>query len=361
MLALAKSFELICVFTFVIGASSTFTSVVLPMYIAEISSAHIRGYLVALHTVTGKTGLLIMYAVGPFLSVQSMAWVFIVPVSVFIAVYWWLPESPYHLIEKSRSDEAEITLQRLRCSLEVKEELAQMEASVKESQENQGTFRELFFHPRNRRNIIVILGLSALLELSGSQIVLQYAQTIFATLNTNLEPKYASIIFGVAQLTGPIVACLLTDTVGRRPLLLLSIVGSGICTMLIGVYYILERHMMDVTGLGWLPVTAIMAFMITYTVGILVLMHVITSELFPKHLKGVASATRLINTSWIGLVLVYAYQYGVDVWGMDYVFMAFSLITFAFVPFVVFLLPETKRRTLDDILKEGESKEIDSK
>lgn len=351
MLVFAKTFVLICVFTFVIGSASAYTSVVLPIYIAEISSAHIRGYLGVLHTVTGNTGLLIMYAVGPFLSVQMAPWVFIVPVGLFIAIYWWLPESPYHLLGTSKYAEAEISLQRLRCNLEVKEELAQMEASVKESQENRGTFRELFFHPRNRQSIIVVLGLSALLELCGSQIVLQYAQTIFATLDTNLDPKNASIMFGVAQLSGPIVACFLTDSMGRRPLLLISIVLSGLCTMVIGVYYILERHI-DVTGLGWLPISAILAFMVTYTVGILVLMHVITAELFPKHLRGVAAATKAINIPWIGLVLVYLYQYVVDVLGMDYVFIGFSLMTFAFVPFVLFLVPETTRKTLEGILNE---------
>lgn len=213
------------------GAASTFTSVVLPMYIAELSSAHIRGYLVALHSVTNKTGLLIIFGIGPFLSVQSMAWVIVVPVSFFIALYWWLPESPYHLIALSKNEDAHRTLQRLRCSAEVREEFAQMEESVKESQANRGTFHELFFNPRNRRSIIVVLGLSGLIELSGSQIVLQYAQSIFATLDTDLEPKYASIIFGVAQLSGPIAACFLTDTMGRRPLLLTSIVASAVCTI----------------------------------------------------------------------------------------------------------------------------------
>lgn len=125
--------------------------------------------------------------------------------------------------------------------------------------------------------------------------------------------------------------------------------------MVIGVYYILERHI-DVTGLGWLPVTAIMGFMVSYTVGILVMMYLITSVLFPKLLRGVASATKTLNISWIGFVLVYLYQYVVDVLGRDYVFVGFSLITVAFVPFVVFLVPETKRKTLESILKENKDK-----
>lgn len=294
------------------------------MYIAEISSDHIRGYLGIIHTVSAKTGLLIMYGIGPFVSVRLMAWISTIPVCIFLVIYYWLPESPYHLLAIKDHEAAAVSLQKLRCTLEVKEELDQMEVSVLRSQVNRGTFSELFFDTRNRQSIIVVLGLSALVELSGSHIIVHYAQTIFATLNTGLESSYASIIFGVVQLIAAIVACFLVDTMGRRPLLLISIVGSGSCMMVIGVYFNLKRHM-DVTDLGWLAVTALLAFMVSYTIGILALASVIAAELFPKHLKGVAGAARIINSSWIGLVLVSVYQYGVDNWGSDRVFIAFSL------------------------------------
>lgn len=200
----------------------------------------------------GKSGLLLMYAIGPFTSFRVAAWIGTVPVLAFIAIYFWLPESPYHLIAIEKNARAERNLQKLRCSADVKEEFAQMKISVKESQENQGTFREVFFNVRNRRNIIVVLGLSALGELSGSQIVLLYAQTIFASLDTGIDSKYSSIIFGIVQLGAAVLACFLVDTMGRRPLLLISIIGSGLCTLLIGIYFILERHM-DVSGYGWIP------------------------------------------------------------------------------------------------------------
>lgn len=359
MLALTNTFELICVYSFLAGTAFSFAYVVLPMYIAEISSDYIRGYLGILLAVAAKTGLLFMYAIGPFVSVRLMAWLSTIPICMFLAIYYWLPDSPYFLLGIDNPEAAEMSLQKLRCTLDVKEELEQMEASVKQSQENKGTFRELFFDSRNRRNIIIVLGLSALVELCGSHTVMLYAQTIFATIDTDLEPEYASIIFGVVQLTAAIVACFLVDTIGRRPLMLISIVGAGSCTMVIGVYYILERHT-DVTGLGWLPVTALMLFMASYTIGILPLLTVITSELFPKHLKGVAGATKSINMAWIGLALVSAYQNGVDNWGSEYVFIGFSLVTFAFIPFIVFMLPETKRQSLETIL-DGKVNHMESK
>lgn len=351
MVGFAERFELICVFTFLAGFTISGASVVLPMYTAEISSPHIRGLLGMIHAITGKMGILLIFAIGPFTSVRLMAWLCTIPVVIFIAVYYWLPESPYHLIAIENHAKAEVSLQKLRCSLDVKEELAQMKKSVKESQENRGTFHELFFNRRNRRSMVLLFGLSALIELCGSQIVLQYAQTILGTLNSGLDSNISSIIFGVVQLVAVVLACFLVDTMGRRPLMLLSIVGSGVCTLLIGIYYILDSQM-DVSGFGWIAVVALMAFMVSYSIGILALMPVIISELFPKNLKSVAGATMGVNASWIGLALVYGFQYGVDVWGSGYVFLGFSLITFAFVPFIMILLPETKRQTLDEILEE---------
>lgn len=336
-------------FALLAGSAISISYVVLPMYIAEISSDFIRGYLGIIHTVTAKTGSLIMYGVGPFVSVRLMAWLCLIPVILFLACFYFLPESPYHSIAIKDYDAAERSLQKLRCTLDVKEELEQMKASVAKSQANKGTFRELFFDSRNRRSIIVVLGLSALVELCGSHIVVQYAQTIFDKLNSGLDSNYASILFGVVQLGGAVIACFLVDSMGRRPLMLISIVGSGLCTLVIGVYFILERHI-DVSGLGWMPATALLAFMVTYTFGILALLTVITAELFPKHLKGVAGATKSINGAWIGLALVYLFQFIVDTLGMDYVFMAFSIMTFAFIPFILFMVPETKRQSLETIL-----------
>lgn len=354
MLALTEIFELICVFTLLAGSACAISSVVLPMYVAEISSDHIRGYLGIIHTVTAKTGALLMFGIGPFVSVRSMAWLCTIPILIFLAIFYWLPESPYQSLSVNDRVAAEISLQRLRCTNDVKEELDKMEANVSKSKANQGTFRELFCNARNRRSITVVLGFSALGELYGSHIVLQYAQTIFATLDTSLEPKYASIIFGVVQLSAAISSCFLVDTIGRRPLLFVSVVGSGTCTMAIGVYFVLERNMIEIPGFKWLAVTALLAFMFSYTIGIMPLLNVMTAELFPKHLKGVAGATKYINGSCIGLVLVQAYQYGVDEWGSDYVFIGFSLVTCAFIPFVMFVVPETKRKSLDTILSNSE-------
>lgn len=350
-MAIAETYELIIVFAFLVGLALSMSEVLLPIYIAEISTAHIRGYLGVLFTVMGKIGLLLMFAIGPFISVRLTAWLCTIPVALFLLYISWMPESPYHLIASQRNELAEGNLQKLRCSRDVKNELAQMKLSVQESLENQGTFRELFFHPRNRRSIIVVLGLSALLELCGSQIVTHYAETIFATLDADIDTKYSSIIFGGVQLAAAVLACFLVDTMGRRPLLLVSIVGSGLCTMVIAVYFILVVHF-GLKGLGWIPLTAIMVFMVTYSIGILPLMFVITSELFPKHLRGVAGATLVINSNVFSLLMIYGYQYGMQVWGSEYVFMAFSLMTFAFVPFVLVLVPETKRKTLENILKE---------
>lgn len=356
MLALAETIELICVFAVFAGLSQSVSNVILPMYIAEIASPRIRGYLVVLHTVASKAGLLFMYLIAPFVSFRQMAWISVIPVALFIIIHFCLPESPYHLIAINQKELAEISLQRLRCRSDVQVELAHMEAIVVQSQTNKGKFKELFFNPRNRSNLLVILGLSALNQLSGSQFVSQYSLSIFATLDSSIEPKYASIIFGFIQLAAAITTCFLVDTLGRRPLLFISVVGSGSCTLLIGIYYVLERSF-DVAADGWLPFFAIVVFMMTHTIGILSMLYVVTSELFPMNIKGVAGALKTINENWISVVLALLCQYAADNWGNDYVFVGFSVVTFVFIPFVLLKVSETKQKSLDSILNDDDSEQ----
>lgn len=347
LLAVAQSVYLVCLFTLLAGMALACSYVVLPVYITEIASDHIRGYLGILHTVMCKLGLLYIYAVGPFVSVRLMAWLGLVPVGLFLVSFVWLPESPYHLVASGRREAAEQSLRRLRRSGKVDEELDAMTVAVQ--RDKQGTLRELLMNRGNRRSLITVMGLAALLELCGSQLMLHYAQTIFERLDSGISSGLASVVFGLVQLGASVLACFLVDTMGRRPLLLVSVVGTALANAVIGVYFVLERWEVDVRGVAWLPLVAIMAIMITYTIGILALLTVITSELFPKHLRGVAGSVKFIVSSLVGLLMVLLYEVVQRELGSDYLFFGFAAVTLAYVPFVWLMVPETKRRALTAI------------
>lgn len=354
LLAVAQSVTLIYLFAFLAGISLTCSDIVLPVYITEIASDHIRGYLGILHTLVSRFGLLYVYAAGPFLPVRLMAWLGLLPIVLFAVTFVWMPESPYHLLAADCREEAARSVQRLRCTDDVHDELAAMEYAIRQAAEKRGTFVELLGNRGHRRSLVVVFGIAALTELCGGQLLLIYAQTIFEHLGDGkLDTDLVSSVFGVVQLLAAVLVCCLVDTIGRRRLFMLSIVGSVLANAMVGVFFALQRST-DLHDLVWLPLVAIMTNTVMYT-GIVSPMTVIMAEMFPKHLRGYVASAVFTFLAIIGLASVLVYEQ-VLVLGYEYVFFGFAVMTAAFLPFVWYLVPETKRRSLNEIMVDIQNK-----
>lgn len=352
IIGVANSVALIYVSRVLCGLSYGFSYSVLPMYLGEIASDRIRGSISTLLTVMAKMGVLYAYSIGPYVSVRVMAWLAIIPPALFVVTFVWLPESPYYLIGKNELENAKKSLSRLRQSSAVDEEFERMSLAVKKSEENKGTFHELFFNKGNRMSLIIILGLAIAQQLCGSQAVISYSETIFKRVGSTLGASESTIILGVVQLVSSAVSFSVVDIVGRRPLLLISVIGAGICNTIVGLYFFLERLDFDVISIAWLPMLAIMIFIVAYTIGMATVTFAILGEIFPKNLKSVAGPAFTITGGAFSILVAKLFQIVSDDLGSDYTFWGFALFTFLFVPFVWFLIPETKGKPLDVILDE---------
>lgn len=325
---------------------------VTPIYLAEIASDNIRGSISITLTIMAKLGILYAFVIGPYVSFRMMAWLALIPVALFLASSFWLPETPYFYLGKNCKEEARQSLMRLRSGeRNVEAELIQMEVAVKMSQENKGTFRKLFLIKGNRRGLIIILGLGIVQQLCGSQAIIAYSEMIFQRVGGRMQPSTASIVLAMVQLMSAAFSSMIVDTLGRRPLLLTSIVGTALCNMVVGVYFYLERHH-DVSALAWVPMVAIMVFVVFYTFGLATVTFTVLGEIFPKNLKAVASAAFIIVTAILAFATTKLFQVMSDGLGTDYTFFGYAAVSFVFIPFVWFLVPETKGKSLELILKE---------
>lgn len=352
LIGVAESLAVIYVSRVLSGLAYGLSYSVLPMYLGEIASDPIRGSISTLLTVMAKFGILYAYAIAPYTSVRLMAWLAIIPPAVFVGTFIFLPESPYYLLGKNEQENAKKSLSRLRQRNDVDEELEKMSVAVKKSQENKGTFHELFFNKGNRMSLIIILGLAVAQQLCGSQAVIAYSETIFDKVGSTLGGSESTIILGVVQLVSSAVSASIVDIVGRRPLLLLSVIGAAICNTIVGLYFFLERMDIDVTGIAWLPMLAIMVFIVAYTIGMATVTFAILAEIFPKNLKSVAGPAFTITGGAFSFIVAKLFQIVSDDLGSDYTFWGFALFTYLFIPFVWFLIPETKGKPLDVILEE---------
>lgn len=350
LVGVAKSVPILYVARIFSGFTYGMIYSVTPMYLGEIASDAIRGSIGTLLTVMAKAGILYVYVIGPYVSFKLMAWLAMIPPILFLCTFIWCPESPYFLLGKSRDDAAYKSLSKFRGHKNVHDELKQMSIAVKKSQENRGTIKELFT-AGNRRSLIIILGLGAAQQLCGSQAVIAYSHRIFEEVGSTLGASDASIVLGVIQLVTAAFSSSIVDRLGRRPLLLISTSGAAICNTIVGLYFLLDRYI-DVSGISWLPLTALMAFIVCYTIGLATVPFAIIGEVFPKNVKAIAGASFAIFSGSISFGVAKLFQIVSDDLGSDYTFLGFAIFTFFFFGFVYYRIPETKGKPLDVILED---------
>lgn len=321
------------------------------MYLGEIASDFIRGSIGTLLTVMAKTGILFVYAVGPYVSVKVLAWILFALPIIFIVVFVWLPESPYYLLDKERTEDARSSLQWLRGNDAIEEELERMKVAISKAKQNKGTFKELL-NRGNRRSLIIALGLGACQQLCGSQAVIAYAQSFFEEIGSDLGASESAIILAVVQLITAAFSSSIVDRWGRRPLLLVSTAGSAVCTTIIGTYFFLVHLEIDMKPYAAVPMTVIMIFIISYTIGLATVPFAILGEIFPTNIKAIAAAVYTMFASGVGFGVIKLYQVVSTEFGIYYTFWGFGVCSLLFVVFVWYLIPETKGKPLAQILEE---------
>ena len=328
-----------------------FTNVA-PIYLGEIASDKVRGSISIISTVMGAFGILLFFAIAPYVSLKTMSGLgLITPILFFIACIY-LPESPYFLLGKNRHEDAFNALVKLRGHKNVEAELKMMEAAVQKSDSHKVTYKDLFLKG-NRRSLIIILGLAGALQVTGCEVLLVYSEVIFNKIDANfLGPSEVNIIFGFVMFVTSALASMLVDRLGRKPLLIFSFAGLALCNGTVAVFFLFKRFEYDVSNVAWIPVTALMGFIACYGMGTGPVTFTLLGEIFQKNMKAFAGAAFSLSFALVGFASVKLFQVISDEVGSDWAFMGFSVFALLYIPFVYFLVPETKGKPLDQILEE---------
>lgn len=239
----------------------------------------------------------------------------ILPIS-FVISFIFLPESPYYYLKFERSERAERSLRNLR-SGDIRTELKNIELNVQEDMKNRGSWGDLLTEATNRKAMWITLGVFTVQQLCGSAAVVAYAQVIFnattanglsntsainSTLNVTDSPKgilphQESIILGCVQVATCVLSVCLVDRVGRKPLLVLSALGVGLMNGTIGTYFFFDiTNKASIANLYWLPLAALLVYIVCYAIGLSTVPYVIIGEMFPTNVKLYASCIAHIYT-----------------------------------------------------------------
>jgi len=326
------------------GLGVGIASIVVPLYLAEISPAKLRGRTVTFYQLAVTFGILIAYLSNALVLKQNLLlydgeyWrmMFLlgaIPALLFCLGLFFVPESPRWLLQKGRENEAQEVVDRLKL-----QEISAI--SVVEQQSSESLLKPLY-----RRALILGLLLPLFSQLSGINAIIYFGPTILLQSGLSLTGSLqAQIFFGVANVLFTCIAIWKVDTWGRRPLYLLGSAGAAISLFLTGWFLGSGVH-----ENGWLSMLSILSFLLFFAFSIGPLKFVVASEIFPAAIRGRAMALSVM-VMWIADALVgQLTPLMLASWGTTLTFWFFSGCCTLALICVWRMLPETKGKRLEEI------------
>jgi len=321
------------------------SSVLGPMYIAEIAPAKWRGRLVGFFQFNVVFGILLAYfsnyVIGLF-DLGSTEWrwklgIAALPAAAFLAMLFGIPRSPRWLAKKQRNEEAREVLRQIG-EENYEQELRDIVASI----DAEHVTDEKLFSARYRLPVFLAITIGLFNQLAGINAILYYLNDIFAAAGFNkVSSDLQSVAIGATNLLFTMIAMSLIDRVGRKVLLLIGSVGTAFC--LAGVAWIFLNHRHEEL-LVWLLIGYIAFF--AFSQGAVIWVYL--GEVFPNRVRAkgqsLGSFSHWLMNGIISLVFpVMAARSG----GYPFVFFAAMMV----LQFIVVLLvyPETKGLSLEEL------------
>lgn len=342
--AMASNVSLFILFRFLGGIGVGASSVVAPMYIAEISPAKIRGKMTAMFQINVISGILIAYISNYLLrefGTEPWRWMLGVagiPAVLFFVLLFLIPESPRFLIKIGELAKAKLILEKIEIA-EVDDEIQEIKQSMEQtSEQNTQLFSKIYFKPISIAFLVAMFN-----QFSGINAILYYAPRIFeASGLTNADSMFQSILVGLMMGVFTLVGMLLIDKAGRKKLLIVGSIGMSICLGLVARTFYLG----DFTGSGLLILLLTYIMFFGFSTGAVI--WVLIAEIFPNSIRGKGQSFGSF-THWLFAAIITFLFPVVIKFGVGHAFLFFSLMMLLQAIVVWRYFPETKGRTLEDL------------
>ncbi|XP_066913518.1 solute carrier family 2, facilitated glucose transporter member 8-like [Clytia hemisphaerica] len=360
------------------GVGAGMSSLVVPVYIAEIASARMRGALGNINQLSINFGFVVAYLTGYKQNLPTTAYVPIgISILNLILMVFFLPETPRYLLANNRRHDAILALYWLRGQdYPVEEECFEIEGHVNFGTQEQWQWKDLksstFYWP-----LIIALFLMFFQEFSGINCILFYCTSIFfaSGIGAQLKPgdthildtltkgseEYAIYVcFTLFIFTG--ISCFLVDRFGRRKLLLSGSVGMFISLILVSVYVhsypVYYNNVDDIsnffskqenTTYAILAFVCILCFIAMFSIGWGPLPWLLMSELFPIKTRGIATTIVTLSNWLFVFTTTSSFCFLVNkihIYGAMWIFATIVFIGFFF---TLFFVPETRGRPLEEV------------
>ncbi len=331
------------------GLAIGVASAISPLYIAEISPAHVRGRLVTLNQLAIVIGILMAFLVNwqlARLGPQSWRWMFLFagfPALVLVFSLLAVPESPRWLVQHGRSPEALRVLTKVDGPERGPQILDEIQNAIAEETSISAS---ALWRPPLIRPMTLALMIAIFSQVTGINTILYYGSIIF-TEHVKSEGAssalLANVVIGGINLLGTIVAILFFDRAGRRPLLLAASGGMGVSLAVLGLVF----HSPNAPAA--LVLALILLYVASFAIGLGPGSWLLMSELFPTTVRGRAMSIATVGI-WVACLLItVTFLSLVTALGASGAFWAYGSLCFVTFAFVWIFVPETRGRSLEEI------------
>ena len=343
--AFAWDWNSFLVFRFIGGLGIGASSVLGPVYIAELSPAKWRGRFVALFQFNVVFGIMLAYLSNYIIRTMHLGatewrWqvgIAGIPAVGFLILLFGIPRSPRWSASRDRIDEA-LEVLKLMGDPDPEAELADIREALKQEH---ASAHERVFKWKYRYPLFLAITIGAFNQLAGINAILYYINDIFGAAGySQLSGDQKAIAIGATNLIFTMVGMSVIDKLGRKTLLLVGAAGTAAC--LAGVAWVFASHTHE-SSLVWILITYIAFFALSQ--GAVIWVYI--GEVFPTSVRskgqGIGSASHWLMNTLIQL------EFPVVVHSMSTAtpFVFFSIMTAIQFVTVLFAYPETKGQTLE--------------
>ncbi len=348
------------------GLGIGIASISTPMYIAEITPAHIRGRMVAVNQIAIVGGIALTSFVNYFIAKSGdqawliengWRWMFgtgIVPALLFGLLLIPIPESPRWLIEKKREDQARRILEKVGGPEFSNSEFASIKAALSREK---GTWGEVF-SAQLRLPLLIGVLLAILQQVTGINVFMYFGATIFKNMSASTGVDAGLLQQFIINGTGvlfTLVAISTVDKWGRKPLMLVGAAGMGFSLLAMGI---LAQILTDpAAGSGWMLLFSLL-YIGCFSLSVGPVTWVILAEIFPTAVRGRALglATFFMWMADYFVTQTFPIMDAKDSWFVAHFnhafpFYVYAVFCVALVLVVWRMVPETKGRSLEEIEK----------
>ena len=339
-------------FRFIGGLAIGGVSVVVPLYIVEVSPGKYRGRLVAMNQLNIVFGILISYVsnylvarfmsdADPQLVWRVMLGMECLPIALFMVLLVTIPESPRWLVRAGRAEAAQCVLERVGYP-EVKRTLGEIAESLRAAV---GGADVALFQRRYIKPILLAFLIAFFNQVSGINAINYYAPRIFQMIfgeGSELAALAGTIGVGVVNLTFTLLAFLVIDRFGRRAMII------GGASMMILMHGLVAWQLSLPTPNAALAVAGILGFIAFFAVSSGAVIWVYISEVFPNVVRAKGQALGCFTHWFMCTLISWAFPAVAERAG-TWAFAFFAAMMAVQLVWAVFFMPETKGGTIEDI------------